>query len=53
MEGPKSVKELQEKMQYNNRGKFLKEVINPLIERGKIYRDGKSKSPLALIKLKS
>lgn len=50
-EGAKSVKELQSSMGYENRGRFLKEVINPLIEEGKIYRDGKIKSPTSLIKL--
>ncbi len=52
MQGPKSVKELQEIMKYKNRSQFLKEVINPLIESEKIYRDGKPKSPTSLIKIK-
>lgn len=51
MEGGKSVKELQEALNYTNRGVFLKKVINPLIEAGKIYKDGKPKSPKALIKI--
>lgn len=53
MEGPKTVKELQAALNYNNRGLFLKEVLNPMLEDGKIYRDGKLKSPYALIKIKS
>ena len=52
MEGPKSVKNLQDVMDYHSRSKFLKDVINPLIETGYIYRDGKAKSPTALIKIK-
>ena len=51
-EGPKSVKELQQRMQFKSRGVFLKEMINPLIEAGKIYRDGNVKSPTALLRLK-
>ena len=51
-EGPKPVKELQERLKYRSRNLFLKEVINPLIESNVIYRDGKVKSPTALIKLK-
>ena len=31
---------------------FLNEVINPLMKSGEIYRDGKPKSPTALIKIK-
>lgn len=53
MEGPKQVKELQEALNYSNRGQFLKIVLNPLFESGKIYRDGKPKSPGALIKIKA
>ncbi len=51
MEGPKSVKELQDALNFCNRGQFLKEVLNPMFESGKIYRDGKAKSPNALIKI--
>ena len=47
--GAKSVKELQTILKYKNRGEFLKTVINPLIEEGKIYRKGNVKSPTALI----
>ncbi len=50
-EGPKSVKELQEALNYNNRGHFLKNVLNPMLEEGVVYRDGKPKSPYAQIKI--
>lgn len=52
MEGSKSVKELQERTNYRSRSQFLKDVINPLIESGDIYRDGKPKSPTSRIKIK-
>lgn len=52
MEGSKSVKELQERINYRSRSQFLKDVINPLIESGDIYRDGKPKSPTSQIKIK-
>jgi predicted HTH transcriptional regulator len=52
LEGPKSVKEIQEKLAYRSRSQFLKEVLNPLMESEIIYRDGKPKSPTALIKIK-
>lgn len=51
MEGPKPVKELQEVMKYRSRSQFLKDVLNPMLESGEIYRDGKPKSPTALIKI--
>ncbi len=51
-EGPSAIKSLQEKVGYNSRSLFLKEVINPLIADDKIYRDGEKKSPKALIKIK-
>ena len=50
--GPKSVKELQSYTKYNSRSQFLAEVINPLIDAGVIFRDGKPKSPTALMKIK-
>ena len=50
-EGPKSIKELQRLTAYKSRSRFLTEVINPLIECGKIYRDGSAKSPTALFRL--
>lgn len=52
MEGPKPVKELQVAMNYRSRSQFLKQVLNPMIESGEIYRDGKPKSPTSLIKVK-
>ena len=52
MKGPKTVKELQTYLVYSNRTKFLNDVINPLMESKKIYRDGKTKSPTSVIKLK-
>ena len=52
MKGPKTVKELQTYLAYSNRTKFLNDVINPLMESKKIYRDGKAKSPTSVIKLK-
>lgn len=51
MEGPKSVKELQEALHYRSRSQFLKDVLNPMMESGDIYRDGKPKSPTSLIKI--
>lgn len=52
LEGPKPVKELQETLKYRSRSQFLKDVINPLMEAGTIYRDGRAKSPTSLIKIK-
>lgn len=52
MEGPGTVKELQAKLNYKSRSQFLKDVINPLMESGRIYRDGKTKSPNSLIKIR-
>lgn len=52
MEGPKPIKELQMSLNYRSRSQFLNEVINPLMKSGEIYRDGKPKSPTALIKIK-
>ena len=39
-------------IQHISRSQFLNEVINPLMEAGDIYRDGKPKSPTSLIKIK-
>ena len=50
--GPMSVKNLQEVLQYNSRNTFLRNVINPLLETGEIYRDGDSKSRNSVIRLK-
>lgn len=52
MEGPSSVKKLQERLNYKSRSQFLHDVINPMMEDGMIYRDGKAKSPNSLIKRK-
>lgn len=52
MRGPQTVKALQETLRFKSRSQFLQEIINPLIEEEKIYRDGKSKSPKSLIKVK-
>ncbi len=52
MEGPSSVKKLQETLNYKSRSQFLHDVINPMMEDGMIYRDGKAKSPNSLIKRK-
>jgi len=49
--GPKTIKELQVAIGFKSRTQFLKNVINPLIESKKIYRDGNIKSPYSLIKL--
>lgn len=51
-DGPKSVKELQGATDYGSRSRFLEEVINPLIDLGKIYREGSPKSPTAVLKIK-
>ena len=51
-ESPRSVRELQEMTPYKSRSRFLEEVIDPLIESDVIYRDGKTKSPTSLIRLK-
>jgi len=50
--GPMPVKVLQETMQYGNRNTFLKNVINPLMETGAVYRDGEKKSHYSVIRLK-
>lgn len=51
-EGSKTTKELQQVLEYNNRSKFLRNVINPLIQSEIIYRDGNPKSPTARLKIK-
>ena len=51
-EGSKPIKELQAAVGYKSRSRFLKEVIDPLIDANVIYRDGNIKSPTALIRLK-
>lgn len=52
-QGPRSVKELQAGTKYKSRSQFLKEVLNPLMEEGYIYRDGPAKSPTAQIKMRN
>ena len=51
-EAPRSVKDLQAVTRYKSRDKFLKEVLNPLMEKGIVYREGHAKSPTAVIKLR-
>ena len=50
--GPCSVKELQAVTHYKSRGRFLAEVLQPLIDQGKVYREGNPKSPASRIRLK-
>jgi hypothetical protein len=50
-EGPQLMKDLQMAAGYQNRARFLKEVINPMLQSGVIYRDGKANSPTARIRL--
>ena len=50
-EGPKHVKELQAVTDYKSRSQFLREILNPLIESGVVYREGNIKSPKSLIVL--
>ncbi len=49
---PKSTKELQAVTSYKSRSRFLEDIINPLIEDEKIVRDGSTKSPTAVFRLK-
>lgn len=51
-ESPRSAKELQAVTSYKSRSRFLEEIINPLIEEGKIVREGSQKSPTAVFRLK-
>lgn len=51
-DSPRSTKELQAVTSYKSRSRFLTEVLNPLIESGKIYRDGAIKDPTAVFKLR-
>ena len=50
--GPCSVKDLQAVTHYKSRSNFLHEILNPLIEKGIVYRDGNPKSPSSLIRLR-
>ena len=49
-ESPKSTKELQAVTSYGSRSRFLEEIINPLIEDGKIVREGSLRSPTAVFR---
>ena len=51
-ESPRSAKELQAVTSYKSRSRFLEEIINPLIKDGTIFREGSSKSPTAVFRLK-
>ena len=51
-ESPRSAKELQAVTSYRSRSRFLEEIINPLIKDGTIFREGSSKSPTAVFRLK-
>lgn len=51
-DSPRSTKELQAVTSYKSRSRFLAEVLNPLIESGKIYRDGAIKDPTAVFRLR-
>ncbi len=51
-DSPRSTKELQAVTSYKSRSRFLTEVLNPLIESGKIYRDGAVKDPTAVFRLR-
>lgn len=51
-DSPRSTKELQAVTSYKSRSRFLAEVLNPLIESGKIYRDGAVKDPTAVFRLR-
>lgn len=50
--GSMRINDLQYELDYTNRTRFLKDIINPLIEEGEIYRDGNKKSPNAVIRIK-
>ena len=51
--GPKGVKELQEATNYLSKSHFLKDVINKLIDEGKIERIGNKNSPNQKYAIKS
>lgn len=50
-DGPKYARDLQAVTHYTTRSKFLKEVIDPLLEKGVIVRQGNIKSPTSVFKL--
>lgn len=52
-DGPKYARELQAVTRYTSRSKFLKEVVDPLLEKGVIVREGNIKSPKSIFKLQS
>ena len=49
--GPCGVKELQAVTHYKSRSRFLAEILNPLIDKGIIYRDGNPRSYQTKIRL--
>ena len=51
-DGPKFARNLQRVTRYSTRSKFLKEIIDPLLENGTIVREGNIKSPQSVLKLK-
>jgi len=51
-ESPKPVKDLQAVTRFKSRSSFLVEILNPLIEKGVVYREGSEKSPNSVIRLK-
>ncbi len=52
-DGGKTTKELQTLFGYNSRSSFIRDIINPLLNEGVIYRDGNPKSRNTLIKLRN
>lgn len=49
--GPCAVKELQAVTHYKSRGKFLDEILNPLLNKGIVFRDGNPRSYKTKIRL--
>lgn len=52
-DGPKFARELQAVTHYASRSKFLREVVDPLLEKGVIVREGNIKSPKTVFKLQN
>ncbi len=50
-EGPKHARQLQAATPYKNRTRFLRDVMNPLLEQGIVVREGNPKSPLSTFRL--
>lgn len=50
--GPAHVKDLQAATRFKSRAQFLKEVLNPLLESGVVFREGNSRSPASTIVLR-